>query len=144
MPTIVGILTFMCRKNFSLNWVAHEKSFITSGPDAASAETIKSEIFTTDNIIGIKEAVRCKSSHPNLLLNKAYQRHLEETGHMWSKKQKQRRMCSITTIRARTKYLCSDCCYRVRVVLLRQAKICKVLPQGVEVWLMLCNNLQLN
>ena len=32
MPTIVGILTFMSRKNFMLNWVEHEKSFITSGP----------------------------------------------------------------------------------------------------------------
>ena len=32
MPTIVGILTFMGRKNFMLNWVEHEKSFITSGP----------------------------------------------------------------------------------------------------------------
>ena len=32
MPTIVGILTFMSRKNLILNWVEHEKSFITSGP----------------------------------------------------------------------------------------------------------------
>ena len=32
MPTIVGILTFMSRKNFMLSWVEHEKSFITSGP----------------------------------------------------------------------------------------------------------------
>ena len=32
MPTIVGILTFMSRKNFMLNCVEHEKSFITSGP----------------------------------------------------------------------------------------------------------------
>ena len=30
--TIVGILTFMSRKNFMLNSVEHEKSFITSGP----------------------------------------------------------------------------------------------------------------
>ena len=30
MPTIVGILTFMSRKNFMLNSVEHEKSFITS------------------------------------------------------------------------------------------------------------------
>ena len=30
MPTIVGILTFMSRKNFTQ--VEHEKSFITSGP----------------------------------------------------------------------------------------------------------------
>ena len=32
MPTIVGILTFMSRKNFMLSSVEHEKSFITSGP----------------------------------------------------------------------------------------------------------------
>ena len=35
MPTIVGILTFMSRKNFMLCWVEHEKSFITSGPGFA-------------------------------------------------------------------------------------------------------------
>ena len=32
MSTIVGILTFMSRKNFMLSEVEHEKSFITSGP----------------------------------------------------------------------------------------------------------------
>ena len=32
MPTVVGILTFMGRKNFTLIRVEHEKSFITSGP----------------------------------------------------------------------------------------------------------------
>ena len=32
MPTTVGILTIMSRKNFMLNSVEHEKSFITSGP----------------------------------------------------------------------------------------------------------------
>ena len=32
MPTIVGILTFMSRKNFMRNRVEHEKSFIPSGP----------------------------------------------------------------------------------------------------------------
>ena len=32
MPTIVGILTFMSGKNFMLNGVEHEKSFITLGP----------------------------------------------------------------------------------------------------------------
>ena len=31
--TNVGILIFISRKNFLLNWVDHEKSFITSGPD---------------------------------------------------------------------------------------------------------------
>ena len=33
MPTIVGILTLMSKKNFMLSWVEHEKRFITSGPD---------------------------------------------------------------------------------------------------------------
>ena len=32
MPTIVGILKFMSRKNFMFNSVEHEKVFITSGP----------------------------------------------------------------------------------------------------------------
>ena len=32
MPTVVGILTFMSRKNFMLSLVEHENSFITSGP----------------------------------------------------------------------------------------------------------------
>ena len=32
MPTIVGILIFISRKNFILTWVEYEKSFITSGP----------------------------------------------------------------------------------------------------------------
>ena len=32
MPTIVGILTFMSKKNFMLNKVEHEHNFITSGP----------------------------------------------------------------------------------------------------------------
>ena len=34
MPTTVGILTFISRKNFMLSGVEHEKSFITSGPGA--------------------------------------------------------------------------------------------------------------
>ena len=29
MPTIVGILSFMSRKNFMLSWVEHEKSYST-------------------------------------------------------------------------------------------------------------------
>ena len=33
MPTTVGILTFMSRKNFMLSWVEHKLIFITSGPD---------------------------------------------------------------------------------------------------------------
>ena len=38
MPTIVGILTFMSRKNFMLNRVEHKKSFITLGPGALLVE----------------------------------------------------------------------------------------------------------
>ena len=34
MPTVLGILTFMSRKNFMLNCVEHQKSFLTSGPGA--------------------------------------------------------------------------------------------------------------
>ena len=32
IPTIVGILTFISKKNFMLSWAEHGKSFITSGP----------------------------------------------------------------------------------------------------------------
>ena len=38
MPTIVGILTFMSRKNSMLNSVEHEKSFITSGSSTREGE----------------------------------------------------------------------------------------------------------
>ena len=38
MPTIVGIITFMSRKNFMLNCVEHEKFFITLG---SGCEVIK-------------------------------------------------------------------------------------------------------
>ena len=33
MPTNIGILTFMSRKNFMLSWVEHEKSFLTWGSE---------------------------------------------------------------------------------------------------------------
>ena len=36
MPTTVGILTFMSRKNFML--IEHEKSFIISGPGFVCAQ----------------------------------------------------------------------------------------------------------
>ena len=48
MPTIVGILTFMSRKNFMLNWVENEKSFITSGPDLGQRNTESSESNSTE------------------------------------------------------------------------------------------------
>ena len=38
MPTVVGILTFISRKNFMLNCVEYEISFITSDPDFAESE----------------------------------------------------------------------------------------------------------
>ena len=41
MSTIVGILTFMSRKNFMLNSVEHEKSFVTSGPELRELNTYK-------------------------------------------------------------------------------------------------------
>ena len=59
MPTIVGILTFMSRKNFMLNSVEHEKSFITSGPGSHVGEGVKvysasqwTKTNTYDNLIG--------------------------------------------------------------------------------------------
>ena len=45
IPTIVGILTFMSRKNFMLSWVEHEKSFITSGPDLSLLGTYATLVF---------------------------------------------------------------------------------------------------
>ena len=36
MPTIVGILTFMCRKNFMLSELSMKFFFIISGPDKMS------------------------------------------------------------------------------------------------------------
>ena len=39
MPTIVGILTFMSRKNFMLSQVEHKKSFTTSGPGCCCSES---------------------------------------------------------------------------------------------------------
>ena len=41
MPTIVGILTLMSRKNFMLSRVEHEKSFITLGPGEQNTGFIK-------------------------------------------------------------------------------------------------------
>ena len=40
MPTIVGILTFMSRINFVLSCVEHEKSFITSGPENSTVQSL--------------------------------------------------------------------------------------------------------
>ena len=44
MPTTVGILTIMSRKNFMLNSVEHEKGFITSGL------AIKENIFSRQSL----------------------------------------------------------------------------------------------
>ena len=47
MPTIVGILTFMGKKNFMLSSVEHEKTFITSGPDWLKAAHSKQWLDNT-------------------------------------------------------------------------------------------------
>ena len=49
MPTIVGILTFMSWKNFMLNSVEHEKSFITSGPD--NSESFSCHLTQVDKLV---------------------------------------------------------------------------------------------
>ena len=58
MPTIVGILTVMSRKNFMLNSVEHEKSFITSGPGFAYQSIPDPELFYTYFVGGIQWALR--------------------------------------------------------------------------------------
>ena len=45
VPIIVGILTFMSRKNFMLSRVEHEKSFITSGPGGESYGFVLSSLL---------------------------------------------------------------------------------------------------
>ena len=44
---VVGILTFMSKKNFMLNSVEHEKSFITSGPRLNTLRTLDSSSITS-------------------------------------------------------------------------------------------------
>ena len=58
MPTIVGILTFMSMINFVLNWVEHEKSFITSGTDY---QGWKSHIAFLNIRSSLKPVVRFKA-----------------------------------------------------------------------------------
>ena len=55
MPTIVGILTFMSRKNVMLSWVEHEKSFITSGPGWRS----------TQNLLKVQKGDKCWKDQAN-------------------------------------------------------------------------------
>ena len=45
MPTTVGILTFMSRKNFMLSSVEHEKSFRTSRPGVTKTGTAGMESY---------------------------------------------------------------------------------------------------
>ena len=47
MSRIVGILTFMCRINFMLSRIEHEKSCITSGPGVSS---MSPQVLTTQTI----------------------------------------------------------------------------------------------
>ena len=51
MPTIVGILTFMSRINFVLNWDEHEKSFISSGPGLFHTSDFKNTVQSLYNTI---------------------------------------------------------------------------------------------
>ena len=44
-PKIVGILTFMSKKNFMLSRVEHEKSFITSGPGLSRKNALSLAAF---------------------------------------------------------------------------------------------------
>ena len=48
MPTIVGILILINRKNFMLNWVEYEKCFITSGPGRRYKLLTRNICKTTD------------------------------------------------------------------------------------------------
>ena len=45
MPTIVGIFTFMSRKNFMLSSAEHEKSFITPGSELSMIQTAFDHYF---------------------------------------------------------------------------------------------------
>ena len=53
MPTIVGILRFMSRINFSLSCAEHEKSFINSGPNYVKAKVQISCVVTVQLILSI-------------------------------------------------------------------------------------------
>ena len=52
MPTIVGISTFMSMKNFMLNWVEHEKNFITSSP------ALSQQILNTCNVQKVQDLMK--------------------------------------------------------------------------------------
>ena len=65
MPTIVGILTFMSTKNFMLNSVEHEKSFITSRPGTDSEASVCLLLFnyqTADDKIIVCKFLKKKLS----------------------------------------------------------------------------------
>ena len=55
MPTIVGILTFMSRKNFILSLVEHGKSFITSRPARYNLPKLPSIIPDAKFYVGITQ-----------------------------------------------------------------------------------------
>ena len=52
MPKIVGILTFISRKNLVLSYVEHVKSFITSGPGWYQLKTVIFS-FLDENICSV-------------------------------------------------------------------------------------------
>ena len=69
MPTIVGILTFMSKKNFMLIWVEHEKSLITSGPVWLSKTNADNTILSCDptkptKLICVLSRDSVQSGHP--------------------------------------------------------------------------------
>ena len=61
MPTIVGILTFMSRKNFMLSWVEHEKSFITPGYGVYTGRIFEADLLLCNFCIYAKYCDNNKS-----------------------------------------------------------------------------------
>ena len=55
MPTVVGILTFMSRKNFMLSCVEHEKSFKNSGPVLSRLVSFKVKLTKLSQGYAVKE-----------------------------------------------------------------------------------------
>ena len=68
MPTIVGIFTFVSRKNFMLSSVEHEIIFITSGPGwivlDSNIQIVLMLIFQTIMIVWCRVDVLWKIIYP--------------------------------------------------------------------------------
>ena len=88
MPTIVGILTFKSRINFSFSLAEHEKSFITSEPGllhGLSHETVSKML---QNICGFCNSVIMSydvnpDSSCNYRDRMTRKRHVDERGAGW-------------------------------------------------------------